>query len=185
MQRRMVIWEKSQQKQTNPNKSTAHKGQSAAHTCYNPKLNNCKAAKSCSFSPMSQTHLTYTRMYTEWRVNLQDVLYNVFREEFSLLLSPTETWTVHPFRWQRLWLRKAVSEKGKYIRTSGKLRGREAGNWEFPGSLRWMLLQWCMIKRHGERGRGCRGHSAVSKWSSITSGSAFSFSCQQVMEPHP
>lgn len=29
--------EKSQQKQTNSNKSTAHKGQSAAHTHYNPK----------------------------------------------------------------------------------------------------------------------------------------------------
>lgn len=38
---------------------------------------------------MPQSHLIYTRTLTE-RVNMQDVLYNVSREEFSLSLSPTE-----------------------------------------------------------------------------------------------
>lgn len=40
---------------------------------------------------MPQSHLIYTRMLTEvTQVNMQDVLYNVSREEFSLSLSPTE-----------------------------------------------------------------------------------------------
>jgi len=50
----------------------------------------------------------------------------------------------------------ALTEKGRFgegdVRTSWKLSGRGAGNWEYPGSHRWMLLRCCMIKRHGAGG---------------------------------